>query len=422
MNFLSINLRGVRDNRKLDWIRGLKTSHGVQFICVQETKLSESASFAFNQMWGRSLYNLAAVDSTGRSGGLASLWDPSIFSCSEGLWNFMGDFNDVRQLDERQNSEFVTTNAEAFNDFILSAALQEYDMGGAKFTYISDRGDKLSKLDRFLVCVGFMENWPEAAVTALDRLYSDHRPILLSTTPSDFGHIPFRFYNSWLEFHGFVDFVLVKCNQFTFNGSGDLALATKLRWLKGKIKEWIGAEKKRGNELYSMRRNMVAELELLAEERDLNDAELNLRIESRQFMLEFDKQRQSDIRQKSKVRWASEGDENTSYFHSIVNSNLSSNRINGVFIDEVWVTNPVVIKQQFFDYFAHLFKEPMNNRPSIECPYLKLVSPNDCENLVQPFSLLEIKEAIWECDGDRAPGPDGFNFTFLKRCWRWATR
>ncbi|MFS7997684.1 putative RNA-directed DNA polymerase [Helianthus anomalus] len=408
-----------------------------------------------------------AVDSCGRSGGLVSIWDPTVFSgrdiikhrfflcvCGElipsgkklnvvniyapndasarralwsvlvnlrnsrqGLWVFMGDFNDVRQADERLNSEFVVANAEAFNDFILSAALQEYDMGGAKYTYISDRGDKISKLDRFLVCIGFVENWPGAALTALDRLYSDHRPLLLSTNPCDFGHIPFRFYNSWFEMHGFVDFVMIKCNQFAFNGPGDLALATKLRWLKGKIKEWIRVEKRRGEDTYSSHKKTLADLELLAEERNLCVSELALRSDCRNFMLEFDKQRQADTRQKSRIRWACDGDENTSFFHSVVNSNLSSNRINGILVGDEWVSNPVIIKQQFFDFYAQLFSEPMSIRPKIVCPHLNILSTSESEDLIRPFSLFEIKEAVWECDGDRAPGPDGFNFSFLKRCW-----
>jgi hypothetical protein len=26
---------------------------------------------------------------------------------------------------------------------------------------------------------------------------------------------------------------------------------------------------------------------------------------------------------------------------------------------------------------------------------------------------------MWDCNGDRAPDPYGFNFKFLKRCWDW---
>ncbi|KAJ0805669.1 putative RNA-directed DNA polymerase [Helianthus annuus] len=290
-------------------------------------------------------------------------------------------------------------------------------MGGSKFTYISDRGDKLSKLDRFLVCIGFIESWPGATVLALDRLYSDHRPLLLSTMSSDFGPVPFQFYNSWLELHGFMEFVLGKCSQFSFNGPADLALATKLRWLKNRIKEWVAVERNRNERLYAIRRQKKAELELLAEERSLNQVELELRMDYKQFILEVDRQKQSDTRQKSRARWAIEGDENTSFFHSIVNANISSNRINGVFIRDDWVTNPFTIKQHFFDYYSQLFSEPMNNRPPIVCPYLNVLDTGEVEDLIRPFSLEEIKGAVWDCDGDRAPGPDGFNFNFLKRCW-----
>jgi len=29
----------------------------------------------------------------------------------------------------------------------------------------------------------------------------------------------------------------------------------------------------------------------------------------------------------------------------------------------------------------------------------------------------EVKEAVWNCDSSKSPGPDGFNFSFLKFCW-----
>uniref|UniRef100_A0A251U4I0 Putative RNA-directed DNA polymerase, eukaryota, Reverse transcriptase zinc-binding domain protein n=1 Tax=Helianthus annuus TaxID=4232 RepID=A0A251U4I0_HELAN len=329
----------------------------------------------------------------------------------------MGDFNEVRSPVERFNSEFVASHAEAFNDFILSAALHELVMGGAKFTYMNDRGDKLSKLDRVLVCIGFLENWPTASVLALDRGYSDHRPLLLNMVPSDYGHIPFRLYNSWLDMHGFVEFVIERCSQFMFNGPADLALATKLRWLKNRIKEWVKVEKNRNDELYLSRKKRIEALEELAEERALNQVELDQRAEFKQYILEIDHGKMLDTRQKSRIRWALDGDENSCFFHSIVNANTSSNRINGVFKDGVWETNPTVVKQHFFDFYESLFKEPMLMRPPIECPNLSVLTEEEAEVLVRPFSAREIKDAVWDCDGDRAPGPDGFNFKFLKRCW-----
>ncbi|KAJ0764362.1 putative RNA-directed DNA polymerase [Helianthus annuus] len=43
----------------------------------------------------------------------------------------------------------------------------------------------------------------------------------------------------------------------------------------------------------------------------------------------------------------------------------------------------------------------------------------EADQLVLPFEAVEIKDAIWGCVGDRAPGPDGFNFKFIKRNWEF---
>ncbi|KAL4332801.1 hypothetical protein GQ457_07G014130 [Hibiscus cannabinus] len=47
----------------------------------------------------------------------------------------------------------------------------------------------------------------------------------------------------------------------------------------------------------------------------------------------------------------------------------------------------------------------------------KKLSKEDKLNLEKPFSLEEIKEAVWSCDESKAPGPDGFNLKFFKTCW-----
>ncbi|XP_022014430.1 uncharacterized protein LOC110913680 [Helianthus annuus] len=346
MNCLSINLRGVRNQRKSEWIRGLRTSYGCHFLAIQETKLQDSESFVFNQFWARSEFKLAVVNSQGRFGGLACLWSPTVFRCDnliknryyivmfgflvqtgcniniinvyapndavcrrgvwaeilgirnslQGIWLLMGDFNDVRNSEERMNSEFIEANAEAFNQFILSAGLIEYNMGGGNFTYMSDNGKKLSKLDRFLVCLGFMERWPNASVLALDRDVSDHRPIVLSTSQSDYGHIPFRFFNSWFEYPGFLSYVLQKCGSFQFDGPADLAIAIKLRWLKDNIKAWLKAEKQRKESEYNIKKRRMTDIEKIAEVRQLSDDELSERAGCRNFIADFDRLKHLDLR------------------------------------------------------------------------------------------------------------------------------
>ncbi|XP_022007783.1 uncharacterized protein LOC110907058 [Helianthus annuus] len=229
-------------------------------------------------------------------------------------------------------------------------------MGGGRFTYISDRGDKLSKLDRFLVCCGFMEMWPSASVLALNRVTSDHRPLLLSTTPTDFGHIPFRYYNSWMEIPGFKDMVQSKCMSFNFNGPADLALSVKLRWLKNSIKAWLKIEKDRSGREYLEKKNRIQTLETLDEFRPLNDGELNERTECINVVMEVDRRKLMDDWKKSRTRWALEGDENAAFYHCVINSNINNNRISGLMINGSWVTNPVKIKESdFFKLFQQFY-------------------------------------------------------------------
>jgi len=37
--------------------------------------------------------------------------------------------------------------------------------------------------------------------------------------------------------------------------------------------------------------------------------------------------------------------------------------------------------------------------------------------MITKFTEEEIKEAVWQCEGTKNPGPDGFNFNFIKDNW-----
>ncbi|PNX72596.1 cysteine-rich receptor-like protein kinase, partial [Trifolium pratense] len=37
--------------------------------------------------------------------------------------------------------------------------------------------------------------------------------------------------------------------------------------------------------------------------------------------------------------------------------------------------------------------------------------------LIKPFTEVEVKQAVWDCDSYKSPGPDGINFGFIKDFW-----
>lgn len=53
-------------------------------------------------------------------------------------------------------------------------------------------------------------------------------------------------------------------------------------------------------------------------------------------------------------------------------------------------------------------------RPILDGVSFPQISVEDNAALTVPFTMEEIKEAVWSCEEERSPGPDGFNFTFYK--------
>nr|GEY38073.1 RNA-directed DNA polymerase, eukaryota [Tanacetum cinerariifolium] len=86
---------------------------------------------------------------------------------------------------------------------LMSNILIDLPLGGYLFTWMNKFGTKLSKLDRFLISEEVAEALPDVRVTSIDHLWSNHNPILLHVSKSDFGLIPFKLFHSWLLYDSF---------------------------------------------------------------------------------------------------------------------------------------------------------------------------------------------------------------------------
>lgn len=86
-------------------------------------------------------------------------------------------------------------------------------------------------------------------------------------------------------------------------------------------------------------------------------------------------------------------------------------------INGTWIEEPLPIKQEIFTFFRGHFKEPILKRPSFINQRFKKLTVEDRKALEAEFTELEIKNVVWLCGGSKAPGPDGFNFNFIKKNW-----
>ena len=79
------------------------------------------------------------------------------------------------------------------------------------------------------------------------------------------------------------------------------------------------------------------------------------------------------------------------------------------------MSNPNEAKKGVVNYFKEIFKATKCFEPSLEGLNLKTISFTESMFFELPFSMEEMKEAVWSCDGNKVPGPDGFKLNFIKK-------
>nr|GEU72355.1 reverse transcriptase domain-containing protein [Tanacetum cinerariifolium] len=129
----------------------------------------------------------------------------------------IGDFNKVRNKNERFGLTFNVKGVNTFNSFILSAGLEEVPLGG----YLSD-----------------------------------HRPILLRESTYDYGPTPFCFFHYWFEVDGFEKLVNEAWYEAPVDASNAmLNLMNKLKYLKRRFEHGMDVNmplKHRYHRLYAL--------------------------------------------------------------------------------------------------------------------------------------------------------------------------
>nr|GEW72640.1 RNA-directed DNA polymerase, eukaryota [Tanacetum cinerariifolium] len=152
--------------------------------------------------------------------------------------------------------------------------------------------------------------------------------------------------------------------SFTHNDSNELIrfkkklqdLKKTIRaWIKDTYKSYVGVKKSISDELVA--------IDKILDTGAVSDELLANRLNLSHKLHELNQLDLKEAVQKAKVKWAIEGDENSKIFHGIINKRHSQLAIRGVFHND------------------------------------------------------EIRVAVWDCDENKSPGPDGYTFEFFRRFW-----
>lgn len=129
------------------------------------------------------------------------------------------------------------------------------------------------------------------------------------------------------------------------------------------------------------------------------------------------KMKENLLFQKSRVQWIREGYANTGFFHACVNGRRRKNQINALMVDSQWIKSVDGIKDVVKNHFTKVCNEDWWSKQKFQNLHFKSLSSQDNLFLCFPLTLKEVKKAVWCCEENKSPGPDGFNFKFIRTFW-----
>ncbi|CAN6690416.1 unnamed protein product [Malus baccata var. baccata] len=432
MNYLLWNCRGLGSDTVVRALRGLIRKHRPSMIFLSETKMRDHRIDGIRRRLGYSFgFHVSPI---GRAVGLSLWWIESmnvniLFSsahiidvcfCLEDslswvrctfvygtpyrrekldFWNWMsnyfgptdipwlcgGDFNEFVWDHEKSGGASVLYNRPGYlHNFLNAAALVDLGFNGPKFTWRGMRYGNLVKerLDRAAANVLWQNLWPHTSVLHETAICSDHCPIVVLSQPAARrGKRLFCFEAFWAK-EDDCRALVAKCWGSPGRGRWIDSWNLKLSICKSHLISWSRNKfNRRGLEI----EELVQQLDSLQHHWEDNAKEIH--VVSNCI---------DQLREQEELYWMQRSRD----------------------MDGSWVDDSRRVSALVEEHFKSLYT-------SVGCrdwgDILNCLEPLVSElmntDLIKPVSEEEIKVAVHQMGGLKAPGPDGFQGIFYHSFW-----
>nr|GEZ57452.1 putative RNA-directed DNA polymerase, eukaryota, reverse transcriptase zinc-binding domain protein [Tanacetum cinerariifolium] len=183
------------------------------------------------------------------------------------------------------------------------------------------------------------------------------------------------------------------------------SMMRKLKYLKVKIREWNNGNRNNTKRAIEKYKEELEALDATIDKGNGSDEIVNKMMELINSMHHIDKIQSMDMAQKAKIKWSIEGDENSRFFHGVLNKKRSQLNIHDIMVDGVWTENPNTNKHEFLQHFRRRFDKTTS------------ITIDQHMDLERDVFKEELKRAVWDYGTDKSPGPDGFTFGFYRHFW-----
>ncbi|XP_062080013.1 uncharacterized protein LOC133784752 [Humulus lupulus] len=308
-------------------------------------------------------------------------------------WLVLGDFNAILSTEDRLRYTGDGSDLFPFQNCVQYCGLEDVKFSGSFFTWNNKQEGKArvyAKIDRVLANDHWRELFEAAEVSFL--------------LEGDFDHY----------FHQKV----AQSREEEVHGNPMYRLVVKLKRLRAVLR-LINKEGK--GDVFVKETESFAEL-IKAQEKirehpgDISfiHEEITARkkyVEAHEDMLQF-------LKQKVKIQWLKEGDQNTKLFHNSIRSRRIQNAIYSTWdLQGNRHDTQDGVSLAFQEYYSDLLGMKVASRKSVIASIVQegqVISESQAEFLVKRFTEAEVKAAVYSIPNDKAPGLDGYSSAFFK--------
>jgi len=236
-------------------------------------------------------------------------------------WCMIGDFNTILGTHEqRSNFRPLATPISDFQTWSDLNNLIHIQTRGAAFTWSNGRRGRnhtQRRLDRVICNQEWFNVCNSVSCSTLTKLRSGHFPLLFEFKNDDIHYVSqFKFLKIWTAHEDCINVVKNSWNA-PFVGCPMYILSEKLKHLKQALKLWnvntFGNVHNQVKNAKDKVDKIQEEIDSVGHSDDLMLAEKNAQIALEQAL----NIEEIFWQQKSKIKWHSEGDRNTAYFHRV---------------------------------------------------------------------------------------------------------
>jgi exonuclease III len=467
IKLLNWNVRGLNDRARRSVVRDLAVSSGCSILCIQESKLAPIRDSEKTEIAGQALNGYTQLTVDGTRGGILLFWNEDIFDVQivrianfsitakltehntksswtlttvygpadderklsflqelvdlhahiAGPWMVIGDFNLILRDQDKNKRRVNRTWMRRFRNAVDSSCLREIKLIGRRYTWSNEHSDlTLVRLDRAFCNDDWDELFQSAKLLPQASSMSDHCPLILVQDVTTRMRPRSRFESFWPLLEGYSTVVEQSWNAPCRLTNQFAVLDLKLKRLAKDLKTWaknyVGDIRKQT----LLGQEIMLRLDTTQETRSLTVEEHELRSVLKTRAVGLAVINRIKAKQRARVKWLQLGDANTKFFHSRASHRKQKNRIQSLQSESGIATTPSELEETTFHHLNAIMGTSVQCTERFDWARLNLPT-SDLSDLDVPFSLEELKRAVFDTPTDKAPGPDGFSGGFFRTSW-----